>query len=213
MRIITIARKPLSEKTVASNVLKHGCGGLNIDECRVGNEKRLNAQKGGDSLNVLVRPHGNDSKESKAMGAYGVGAHQFTTGYKKVEGRWPANLILIHKAGCERVGTKSVRGQGGNGLTKTPARSWKNQSKAGINRVGHADEDGKETVEDWNCEEGCPVRELGEQGGILKSGLLKSKHKGFGNHGIYGKAEVEVYHPTYGDIGSAARFFKQIKDS
>jgi hypothetical protein len=33
---ITVARKPLSEKTVASNVLKWGTGGINIDESRVG---------------------------------------------------------------------------------------------------------------------------------------------------------------------------------
>lgn len=32
---ICVARKPISEKTVASNVLKHGTGALNIDGCRV----------------------------------------------------------------------------------------------------------------------------------------------------------------------------------
>jgi DNA modification methylase len=32
---IVMARKPLSEKTVAANVLKHGTGGINIDACRV----------------------------------------------------------------------------------------------------------------------------------------------------------------------------------
>ena len=32
---ICLARKPLSEKTVAANVLRWGCGGLNIDKCRV----------------------------------------------------------------------------------------------------------------------------------------------------------------------------------
>jgi len=32
---ITVARKPLSEKTVAENVLKYGTGGINIDGCRV----------------------------------------------------------------------------------------------------------------------------------------------------------------------------------
>ena len=35
---IVIARKLLSEKTVADNVLKHGTGGINIDGCRVGND-------------------------------------------------------------------------------------------------------------------------------------------------------------------------------
>lgn len=32
----TLCRKPLSEKTVAANVLKWGTGGINIDGCRVG---------------------------------------------------------------------------------------------------------------------------------------------------------------------------------
>jgi hypothetical protein len=31
---IILARKPL-DGTVAANTLKHGCGGLNIDACRV----------------------------------------------------------------------------------------------------------------------------------------------------------------------------------
>jgi len=34
---ITVARKPISEKTVAENVLKWGTGGINIDGSRVGN--------------------------------------------------------------------------------------------------------------------------------------------------------------------------------
>lgn len=35
---ITVARKPISEKNIAQNVLKWGTGGLNIDGCRVGTE-------------------------------------------------------------------------------------------------------------------------------------------------------------------------------
>jgi len=35
----TLCRKPLSEKTVAANVLKWGTGGINIDACRVGTDK------------------------------------------------------------------------------------------------------------------------------------------------------------------------------
>ena len=34
----TLCRKPLSEKTVAANVLKWGTGGINVDGCRVGTE-------------------------------------------------------------------------------------------------------------------------------------------------------------------------------
>jgi site-specific DNA-methyltransferase (adenine-specific) len=38
---ICMARKPLSEKTIAENVLKHGTGGINIDDCRIGSDEEL----------------------------------------------------------------------------------------------------------------------------------------------------------------------------
>ena len=50
---ITVARKPLSENTVAANVLKHGTGGINIDESRIGGEGRFPANlihDGGDEV-------------------------------------------------------------------------------------------------------------------------------------------------------------------
>jgi hypothetical protein len=34
---ITVARKPLGEKTVAANVLEHGTGAINVDGCRINN--------------------------------------------------------------------------------------------------------------------------------------------------------------------------------
>ena len=42
----TLCRKPLSEKTIAANVLKWGTGGINVDGCRVGTEstKRTNGK-------------------------------------------------------------------------------------------------------------------------------------------------------------------------
>jgi site-specific DNA-methyltransferase (adenine-specific) len=50
---ICLARKPLSEKTVAANVLKHGTGAINIDACRVGTDEdtRRNALGGENGLN------------------------------------------------------------------------------------------------------------------------------------------------------------------
>ena len=39
---IVMARKPLSEKTVAKNVLEYGTGGINIDGCRLGYEDTPN---------------------------------------------------------------------------------------------------------------------------------------------------------------------------
>lgn len=38
MELICVARKPLSEKTVAANVLQHGTGAINVDGCRIEGE-------------------------------------------------------------------------------------------------------------------------------------------------------------------------------
>lgn len=90
---IVVARKPLLEKSVAANVLKYGTGALNIDDCRVGNEQRTYSLKGGQNLNKLSRPTGNDSDDAKGCGAYGIGAKQISIGETTVNGRWPANVI------------------------------------------------------------------------------------------------------------------------
>ena len=75
----TLARKPLSEKTVAANVLKWGTGGINIDECRVGTE-------GG------TRKHDAPKHESKT--AYGNGLNGGGGKGREIDaGRFPANLI------------------------------------------------------------------------------------------------------------------------
>jgi len=74
----TLARKPLSEKTVAANVLKWGTGGINIDGCRVGTE---GATKKVDT---------NKCRES--LGKYGDGLNGGKVS-KLNMGRFPANLI------------------------------------------------------------------------------------------------------------------------
>ena len=52
---IVLARKPISEKTITDNVLKHGTGGINIDGCRVGNELgRFPANVMHDGSDVIV---------------------------------------------------------------------------------------------------------------------------------------------------------------
>lgn len=77
---ITVARKPLSEKTVVENVLKWGTGGINIDECRVETLDKYSYPNGdgGNSFSVGEEPDGKRTEpvESNALG------------------RFPANLIL-----------------------------------------------------------------------------------------------------------------------
>ena len=80
---IVLARKPLSEKNVALNVLKWGTGGINIDGCRVGNETIKQHISGDTSL------MGGLSGKSE-QGGYISQEHQ---------GRFPANIILDEEAG------------------------------------------------------------------------------------------------------------------
>jgi DNA modification methylase len=112
---ITVARKPLVG-TVATNVLEHGTGGINVDRCRVGTEiitQRLATVEGG-----------------KAIGAKAVGVKQKATGETTTTiGKWPANLI--HDGSDEVVGLFPV--------TK-PSRSQdepKGTRPGGFGNVGH----------------------------------------------------------------------------
>lgn len=76
----TLARKPISEKSVAENILKWGTGGLNIDGCRIGETGSRN----------------NGCKPSED----GYGKRELYGKYKPVEkidynsGRFPANVVF-----------------------------------------------------------------------------------------------------------------------
>jgi site-specific DNA-methyltransferase (adenine-specific) len=81
---IVVARKPLSG-TVASNVLEHGCGGLNIDGCRVGTKPRKTGTKP-------------TSDEPTGSGATLTGSSKNRQAEYDAQnlGRWPSNVILSY---------------------------------------------------------------------------------------------------------------------
>jgi len=93
MELWTLARKPLSEKTIAENVLKWGTGGLNIDGCRVGTseqdkydlEQRQISKGSGKETNINFTGRDKDLKHEVQK-----------------QGRFPANLI--HDGSDEVVG-------------------------------------------------------------------------------------------------------------
>ena len=92
MRVIHVLRKPLSEGTVASNVVKHGTGGINIDASRIGTDDNLNG--GAYAENPTERWDGAENWRYKRGDHGNVGEYQQPTG------RWPANVILQHPDGC-----------------------------------------------------------------------------------------------------------------
>lgn len=84
---ICVARKPLAKgETVASNVLAHGTGALNIDGCRVPTA---------DDLNGGAYAESGGRKVSGSLNASGMNVAGKTVGVAFVPpaGRWPANLL------------------------------------------------------------------------------------------------------------------------
>jgi hypothetical protein len=199
MKITHILRKPLSEGTVADNVLEHGTGGLNIDGSRVA------------APGETISNHSRGDESAISKGIYGDSAGQEThqtEGQKS--GRWPANVILQHLEGCRCEGVKKVPSNG-NFPAQQSTASWKMSSKGkALTPERSYRDEGKETVANWICVEGCPVLALDEQSGVLApQGGQKhkdTKEGSFLDTGFGGSPTSSFY----GDQGGASRFFKQV---
>jgi len=111
---ITVARKPLSEKTVAENALKWGTGGINIDGCRVGVEERT--YKGSGSQPSKLNNH---SKGDTGIGMMDGSGKDLEF---NVTGRFPANLI--HDGSGEVVSLFPNTSSHGGGKTKIQKGYW-----------------------------------------------------------------------------------------
>ena len=84
---IIVARKPFKGSLV-DNVIENGVGGINIDECRVGNEELHNSYAGNKNSGFTS----GDSRDEKGKGMFS-GLKQ---GETVVNGRFPANTILTY---------------------------------------------------------------------------------------------------------------------
>jgi site-specific DNA-methyltransferase (adenine-specific) len=81
---IVLARKPLSEASVAENVMKWETGALNIDQCRIDTDESLNG--GAYAENSSERDDGWRFQRGEAGE------------YEDPGGRWPANFLLDERA-------------------------------------------------------------------------------------------------------------------
>jgi hypothetical protein len=124
-------------------------------------------------------------------------------------------VALSHSEQCERVGTRRVRGatavrhnSGGNTFGG-------DNRKPPLDDMTYADADGLETVDEYRCVDGCPVRALAEQSGVSKSTGGQGSLGAFRNGDVYGKGRDERWKadPGYGDTGTAARFFPNFEAS
>lgn len=184
---ICVARKPLSEKSVAENVLKWGTGGINVDGCRVGSE----------SISTIHNP-----KITGKMGQSHGEQKGFIEGEDTIhEGRFPANSIW--ECCCDEVikGESGIR-SGANTYDKEGGH-W-GQGK----QIRGADYNDKGDIH-TNPE--CPCFQLDEQSGVSKSS--SNKWEGDNNSDIYGKYQKGIRQSTFSDKGGASRFFYVAKVS
>jgi hypothetical protein len=214
---ILVFRKPLAAKNIAANVLQHGCGALNIDQCRVSANWDTDPNKRGWQ--------GGNSKTIGVTGNFGCTGDRVAQ--PNSAGRFPPNLVLSHvgpdangQGGCTPRGVKRVKGGGGVtprevGRAMGPHGAGTRQdTNPGVPQRYH-DPDGTETVAAWDCDESaCPVFQLDRQSGVRKSGKgggaswghAAGTHEGWKRpaHVNYQPKDPDAY---YGDTGGASRFF------
>lgn len=124
---ICLARKPLSETTVAKNVLRWGTGAINIDESRIGTEQIESGRAGRTEC------------ESEAFGKKLMDTPKaFSTG------RWPANVLFDEAAAemlDEQSGVSVSRAHRNRPQGNEKNSGWKNSSE-GENFSSHNDSGG-----------------------------------------------------------------------
>ena len=155
----TLCRKPLSEKTVAANVLKWGTGGINIGGCWVGTETITSS--GNTGMDARRFSHGTRPKDYKA-----------STPPSTHQGRFPANLI--------HDGSQEV-------MDLFPVDSKKASGKVKVSAGGRKDtgEDWKATKGMFRAERvNIGVRDHGDSGSIARFFYCAKASKRERNQGL-----------------------------
>jgi len=217
MRVITVARKPLSESSVAANVLEHGTGAINIDATRIGT---------GEDKGIWPITDREDSRTTYSAAL----THTLTDAVETdtTKGRWPANLILQHLDGCGKACASECpvadldRGTGLLISGKPSGIRQKNSTTFGQARgngsvltgygdTGTASRFFKQVGGD--CAPGCPVADLDLQSGDCPvSGAAKTGRpaRGGAGTGVVQFGVEEGNGALHNDTGGASRFFKQV---
>src|SRR5690606_21558232 len=121
---IILARKPLSEATVAENVLKWGTGALNIDGCRIPTDE-------------VIMNHSRSAEAAKSKGKYGDSKAQETHQTPGQELGIFAVNVLLDEVAAEMLDEESGIRQGGarparRGPGTKGYRGWPNGTNDGV---------------------------------------------------------------------------------
>lgn len=172
---IVMARKPLSEGTVAANVLRYGTGAINIDGTRIGPNPgyRYNSDRNGTTF------HGEQGDRIKQTSD--------KRGVEVIEsqaGRWPANVILT-----DPIFDGDVEGVVGGGAQESPA-TYRRSVDADGGVVG------------WNTEaEGSEVPGYGDTGTYSRFFLIPKASRSERERGLHDvEPRRETAHRRTGDM-------------
>jgi DNA modification methylase len=212
---ILMFRKPLSEKTVAEQVVKTGTGAINIDACRVGGTDSVTTHSRGSNSAHPSHPTFKTVEETGRITAQNLNLDT----QSERSGRWPANLLLIHGSECQVIGTKKVKAPVINRF-EDGMKPFGEGAGHGFTSTQTGDENGEEELPIYECQDGCPVKALDAQSGqsfssggrianIAPSGVY-GQGKGLGAGRNFTPEEVRG-DPGYGDTGGASRFFAQFE--
>lgn len=197
-----IARKPFGSSKDGNKTKKHsladqllatGTGAMNIDACRVATswdepDRPDSWKRSGHTANA-------EAEKIAAPPGAGIFLHP--------GGRWPANFIATHDAGCKCIGYRKHEG-----VTI-------NRFKDGAHFFGGAAGEDFEVIVDmpqdvlvYECVPGCPVKLLDEQSGKTSSSIVQpnddKREEGATNFQLNGGSKEPR---GYSDSGGASRYF------
>lgn len=149
--LIFLFRKPLSEATVAKQIVKTGTGALNIDKCRVRSDMtEFFSKTTGKPRSGLGHANGFEMGD-------GYGGDKANP--PSALGRWPSNLLLLHSTGCKQVGEKKVKAPIINRF-KDGMKPFGEGAGHKFESVQTGDVEGNETIPVYECSENCEVKAL-----------------------------------------------------
>jgi hypothetical protein len=153
MRVVTLSRKRCRASSTTANVVEHEAGALNIDATRIG----FQSQQDKDA----AFPGGTTTSRQVVGGGLGAGWREHDRGDFSAQqhsaGRWPANVVLVHRTACEQGGTTVVPGYTIN--------RWTDGAKPFGGGAGHEYESDAQPDEEiivWDCSSTCSVSVLDE---------------------------------------------------
>jgi len=192
-----LCRKPLSEKTIALNILKHRTGGLNIDKCRTKIEIDREPDTG-DSYYLKRNLKYPDKGSAKILGQ-----KSDRVGITMNKGRFPSNLVL-----------QCICGEVKPGKSGKPIKIKRKRGSSMLHcsniQVANAPDQYNDTAPKHSAPN-CPCYILDLQSGTSKTlPRLVANGKKLDKNGKWGFKRLPHY---ISDEGGASRFFYVAKAS